>query len=352
MSGSNGKLVSLTIALTLSAAACGESDAESKGSGGAGNASSTGGSAGAASGGTAGTPNGGSGGSGGSAAPKPSPGCSSGSLATGETSLTLEHGGVTREYRVFLPASAGDKTPLPLVLNFHGYTSNIAQQTLFSSLNTEASSAGFAVAYPQGLANPSGGQTSWNAGLCCAFGDSARDDVGFVDALLDDLFAKTCIDERRVYATGMSNGGFMTHRLGCERADRFAAIAPVAGVLGIPAADCKPSRPMPIVHFHGTGDSLVSYDGGLLGAPSVADTLQGWADRNGCTGPAKSSFTHGAAHCETHSGCKDDVEVTLCTIDGMGHCWPGQSYFPFGQSSTDISANQRMWELFQKFALP
>jgi polyhydroxybutyrate depolymerase len=162
-----------------------------------------------------------------------------------------------------------------------------------------------------------------------------------------------CVDQKRIYATGMSNGGFMSHRLGCERANRFAAIAPVAGVLGIPPGSCTPSRPMPIIHFHGTADTLEPYDGGgTSGFPSVAQTISGWSTRNGCSAAPTQTFSNGAAHCESTLDCTSGVEVVLCTIDGMGHCWPGQSFCPFGNASTEISANQAMWEFFQRFALP
>ncbi|GMV19666.1 MAG: hypothetical protein KJ015_03170 [Myxococcales bacterium] len=347
-----GRSWRLVFGLALLAPACGGDDS----SDGSGGAASTGGAAGsgAAAGAAGAAGAGGSSGSGGTpSAAKPSPGCSGGGLAPGDSTLKLTHGGVEREYQLHVPPGYDGKAPLPLVLNFHGYTSNAGQQAAFSAMNAKADSAGFLLVYPQGLQNPGTGLTSWNAGLCCAFGDTARDDVGFVGAVLDDVFAKSCVDERRVYATGMSNGGYLSHRLGCELANRFAAIAPVAGVLGIPAGDCKPSRPMPVVHFHGTADSLVAYDGGSLGSSaSVPDTFAGWASRNGCSGSPKESFKNGAAHCETYEGCPAGVEVTLCTIDGMGHCWPGQSICPFGQSSTDVSANDRMWELFQKSSLP
>lgn len=326
---------------------CGDDSSEGGGGSSSGGASGSGGALG--SGGVAGGA--GAAGSGGvSSGPKASPGCGNGSASPGESSQKLTHAGVEREYRRVVPPGYDGKKPMPLVLNFHGYGSNVPQQTAFSFMDPKASSAGFVLVYPQGLANPDG-KPSWNAGLCCAFGDMGRDDVGFVDALLDELFATACIDERRVYATGMSNGGYMSHRLGCERADRFAAVAPVASVLGIPAADCKPSRPMPIVAFNGTADTLVAYDGSAY-APSAPETFAGWAARDGCTGTPQKTFENGAARCESHTACKDGVEVTLCTIEGMGHCWPGQSICPFGQSTTELSANDRMWELFQKFSLP
>jgi polyhydroxybutyrate depolymerase len=327
-------------------AGCGGDDAAA---GSGGSTSSGGGSGG--SGGAAGA--GGASGTGGGVVAT----CSGGSLAPGDSTVTLTVGGVEREARLHVPPSYDGATPVPLVLNFHGYTSNMGEQQLFSAMNPKSDSAGFLLVYPNGLKNPDG-STSWNAGACCAFGDAGRDDVAFVSALIDDLASKGCIDLKRVYSTGMSNGGFFSHYLGCKLADRIAAIAPVAGVLGIPPEECKPSRPVPIVDFHGTGDPVVPYDGGgTVGTfASVASTFQAWAALDGCTGAPKQSFVNGKAHCDTYDTCKDGAEVTLCTIDDEGHCWPGQALCPSplsadGKGSTDISANDRMWELFQKFSL-
>jgi polyhydroxybutyrate depolymerase len=281
------------------------------------------------------------------------PACTSPPAEPGDSTHTLDHAGSQREYSLHVPAGYDGEKRMPPVLNFHGYSSNMAQQALFSNLNATAESSGFVVVYPNGLKNSVNGNQSWNAGLCCAFGDEERDDVGFVDALLDELSSRLCIDRKRVYATGMSNGGFMAYRLACERAERFAAIAPVAGVLGIPAESCQPSRAIPVIHFHGTADALVPYDGGGVSSfPSVPDSIAGWASRNGCSGQPTQTFANGAAHCETTKGCAEGAELTLCTIDGMGHCWPGQSFCPFGNASTDISANQAMWEFFERFQLP
>jgi polyhydroxybutyrate depolymerase len=151
----------------------------------------------------------------------------------------------------------------------------------------------------------------------------------------------------------MSNGGFFSHRLACESADRIAAFAPVAGVIGVPQLDCTPSRPVPLIQFHGTGDPLVPVEGTST-YPSVADSTDGWAERNACSGEPRTSYQQGAATCETHEECAGDASVTLCLIEGGGHCWPGQPcrLDGLGESTTDIDANEVMWELFRTLALP
>jgi polyhydroxybutyrate depolymerase len=342
----------ISISLAASCFGCGSSsdDASNGGSTGSGGAAgSSGGSGGVA--GTVGS-GGAAGASGGSAGATSSNGCQNGTIAPGTSTITLPFAGQDRQWILHVPPSYDGTTPMPLVLNFHGHGSNMAQQELFSLMDPKADAAGFIVAYPNGLPNPSTGLQSWNAGDCCAFGDTGRDDLGFVNAMLDEIEKTGCIDAKRVYSTGMSNGGYMSHFLGCKLADRIAAIAPVAGVLGIPVDQCQPSRPMPMIEFHGTGDSVVPYDGlAGTGYGAVPAAFAAWAKIDGCTGSPVQSFSNGAAHCDRYDNCQGGVTITLCTIDNEDHCWPGQAFCPFGQSSTDIIADDAMWELFQKFSL-
>lgn len=281
----------------------------------------------------------------------PSPGCVDGTLDTTMTEVDLEVDGVLRRYELHVPPAYDGRTPLPLVLNFHGFTSNAAQQRAFSDMDRTADSRGFVVAYPDGL------DASWNAGACCGISaENSIDDVGFVRAVIEDISDRGCIDPSRVYATGMSNGGFLSHRLACEASDLIAAIGPVAGVLGIDSGACTPDRPVPVIHFHGTADALVRYDGGcdvcVYDSESVADTVAGWVARNGCTGEPEVVLREGSVTCETTGGCDGDASVTLCTVSDGGHCWPGQSLCPFGESTDDISANEVMLDLFETVRLP
>ncbi|MBK8260843.1 MAG: prolyl oligopeptidase family serine peptidase [Nannocystis sp.] len=273
----------------------------------------------------------------------PPPACPGGGLGPGDHTIQLTHDGMARSFNLHVPPSYDPGAPTPLVVNFHGLTSNAGQQAFFSGMTPLADAEGFLLAYPEGH------MSSWNAGECCGGAQSAGvDDVGFARALVAEIQAITCVDERRIFATGMSNGGFMTNRLACAANDLFAAFAPVSAVLV--TEPCLPARPVPIMAFNGTLDTLVSYNGGLfLGAPA---TFLAWAERNGCVGEPVQTFQKGAATCETFDDCEDGVTVTLCTIDPMGHCWPGQSFCPFIPANTDISANQEMWKFFQEHPLP
>lgn len=267
--------------------------------------------------------------------------CSVDGLDAGNHEIAIEHDGRQRDYRLHLPANYDAQEPLPLVINFHGLGSNAIEQAAFSAMDPHADENGYAVVYPNGVEN------SWNGGdVCCGTASSEQiDDVAFTRALVADVATQACIDERRVYATGMSNGGFMSHRLACEASDLITAAAPVAGLLGIPQETCQPERPIPIIHFYGTADSLVPYD--------FADDVDAvWADRNGCTGEPTVTYQNGSVTCSSHEDCEAGVTVTLCSAEGMGHCWPGQSFCPFGDITQDISANAAMWELFSEHALP
>jgi polyhydroxybutyrate depolymerase len=161
---------------------------------------------------------------------------------------TIHVGGRDRTYTVRLPSSYTGTTPMPLVVAMHGGFGSGTQLENQSQLTVKAEEAGFIVVYPDGVASLLGIRT-WNAGGCCGYAmNQDIDDVGFINALLDTLIADYAIDTQRIYATGMSNGGFMSYRLACELANRIAAIAPVSASMTIAA--CQPVRPVPVISFH------------------------------------------------------------------------------------------------------
>lgn len=258
------------------------------------------------------------------------------------TGIVIDVDGVRRSYDLFVPTSYDPTADAPLVVNFHGLLGWPSQQADFSQFNLTAEAHGMLVAYPEGI-----GQ-SFNAGACCGQASSdGVDDVGFARALVADVALKMCVDPQRVYATGMSNGGHMAHRLACEASDLFAATASVAGVLSL-VAPCVPSRPISMIQFHGTADTIVSYDG----FPNVPNMMAAWAARNGCAGTPETTFDQGDTHCQTWPGCDAGVEVSLCTIDGGGHCWPGNPACIFGQSTTELHASEVIATMFDAQPLP
>ena len=279
----------------------------------------------------------------------PTPPCAGKEALTGDLDWKIMSDQKERTVHVHIPKSYDRAKPTPVVLDFHGYTSNGVQQNVLAKMSEKAESAGFIAVHPEGV----GTSQSWNAGACCGeAASSAIDDVAFVGKMIDDLEAKLCVDAHRVYSTGMSNGGFLSHRLACEMSNRIAAVAPVAGVLAIPT--CNPTRTMSVFQFHGTLDSLVAYNGNPgLGFASVPQTMSGWATRSGCKATPRETSKKGEVTCVTYDNCKDGAEINLCTATGGGHAWPGGTPVPLlGRTTTDIVATDAMWDFFVKHPLP
>jgi polyhydroxybutyrate depolymerase len=246
-----------------------------------------------------------------------------------DQTVTVRSGDRDRRYVVHVGASVVAGEPTPLLVNFHGHRNTPAIQALFSQMNPLADREGFIVIYPEGIA------TSFNGAGCC--GDALEqdiDDVGFTRALVADAVTKVCVDRRRIYATGFSNGGFMAHRLACETADLFAAFAPVSG--GNEGRSCAPSRPVPIIGFHGDGDTVIRYSTGER-------AMRGWAERNGCAGePVREMF--GRSYCDRWTRCRGGVAVELCTDVGGWHLWPS--------ARTAHPASPAIWEFLTRYQRP
>lgn len=282
-------------------------------------------------------------------------------LGPGDHARTIEFGGRTRSYLVHVPPKYDPKKPTPVVLAFHGGGSNAEQMVRFCGLNETADKEGFIVVYPSGTGRFEK-MLTWNGGNCCGYAQWNKvDDVAFTRALLDDLAKFANLDPKRVYATGMSNGAIMCYRLASELSDRIAAIAPVAGPMG--TEKCKPKRPVPVIHFHGTDDRYAPFKGGH-GAKSITTTqfysvehsIQAWVKANGC--PETPTVAHlpdkaddgMTVQRKTYGPGKEGAEVVLVEIKGGGHTWPGREPLVrfLGKTTTDISANDLMWEFFQK----
>jgi len=283
-----------------------------------------------------------------------------GPLAPGDHTRTLQVDGRERSYLVHVPPKHDPKRPAPVVLVFHGAATNGRMMVHFCGMNKKADEAGFVAVYPNGT-GAAGLLLIWNAGgFHGPKADQRPSDVAFVSALLDDLATGVNVDRKRVFATGMSNGGMMCYRLAAELSDRIAAIAPVGGTMAI--QDYQPGRPVPVIHFHGTADGIVPFAGPSDGAPklltfkSVAETIRRCAAANGCPEtPVVEDFPDKAddgtrVRKKTYGPGRDGAEVVLVEIEGGGHTWPGQE--PpvrfIGKSTKDISANDLIWEFFQK----
>src|SRR3954454_3613204 len=178
-------------------------------------------------------------------------------LGPGDHTRTLMMGEQKRTYLVYVPKGYDPKKPAPVVLALHGAAMNGSMMVWFSGLNKKSDEAGFIVVYPSGTGT--GSFLAWNTGGSKGkMAEGRADDVAFIGKLLDDLGTVVKVDEKRVYACGMSNGGMMCYRLAAELSDRIAAVAPVAGTIAID--ESKPKRPVPVIHFHGTEDRLVPFE--------------------------------------------------------------------------------------------
>jgi polyhydroxybutyrate depolymerase len=269
--------------------------------------------------------------------------CPTGS-STGLSVQTMTSGGVQRSYRLYVPTSYDASTPLPLVLNFHGFSSNAWQQERYSGFIDIAEREGFVLVTPDGTSTPRRWHIygKWERGYV--------DDFAFTEDLIDEVSAGVCIDQARVYATGISNGAAMSSLLGCK-SDRIAAIGPVAGS-PYSALLCRNAGPVPVIAFHGTDDELVPCDGGnggrrgLPGTP-VRENMLGWAEHSGCDVTLQTERIASDVLLERYTICDEGADVLLYVIEGGGHTWPGARVVPWlGYTTLLISSSELIWSFF------
>lgn len=291
---------------------------------------------------------------------EPSPGAA-GRAGPGDYERTLRLGELERRYQLHVPPSYDGRSPMPLVLNFHGGGGNPKAARRSSKMDAKSDAAGFIVAYPAGSGRFPNHLLTWNSGLCCGYAMTNQvDDVGFVEALLTDVGRHFEVDARRVYATGLSNGAMMSYRLACELPHRFAAIAAVSGPLGY--ARCAPERPVPVLHIHGTADRNAPYEGGVgprsitrTHFTSVPETIRRWVAFNRCR-PVPATERKGHLRTDSYLPEPGGAEVVLITIEGGGHVWPGGNGllpgFVVGHDAGGLDANDVIWKFFEKHRLP
>jgi polyhydroxybutyrate depolymerase len=269
--------------------------------------------------------------------------------SAGTTTITLESGGITRRALLVVPPTDG-AAPLPLVLALHGSFTTPEVLLEWSALDQAAATHGFVLAAPEAwLAGP-----QWNVPGVPLFGgdpvpEGSPSDVELARDLIDVVAAQVCIDPARVYATGFSGGGRLASSLGCELADRLAAIGPVAG-LRFPDP-CPAAGPLPVVSLHGTADTIDPYEGGgeAYWGYGVEEAAARWAAHGGCAAtPTDEAVTAGVTR-RTWGGCAAGAALELYVLDGTGHVWPGG---PMETPPGALSANDVLWEFFAGHARP
>ncbi|GGG03399.1 extracellular catalytic domain type 1 short-chain-length polyhydroxyalkanoate depolymerase [Pontibacter amylolyticus] len=277
-------------------------------------------------------------------------------LATITVSAQLkpfEFEGTKRKYLLYLPASyaANPAQAFPVVFHFHGGGMTVAEQMLYTRMNDAADKHNFIVVYPSGI------KQDWNVGFDMSH-QHGTNDVGFVKALLDSLKQSYRIDDKAIFATGLSRGGFFCHRLAAEMPNDFAAIASIGG----PLPDSvkfyhRTDKRISVLQVHGTADEVVKYDGKANGYASAPATYTYWLTHNGLAGQKESKKVLNVNKKDSTSVMVQEVSdkgitVSLVTVENGGHTWPGSAPFnigyPLGNTTADIDINEMMWSFFNK----
>ncbi len=311
--------------------------------------------------------------SGDSGSRRPTAGCAAGATTGGATSQRVDASGVSRTYRRYLPDGAGT-APLPVVINLHGLTSNIDQQVAVSAFEALAATEHFIVLTPQALGTPTGWSLDEGAN---------NSDVAFISAMLDRVEADVCVDESRVYATGISDGGIMSTVLACRMRDRIAAVGLVSGITRI--GNCDDAPAMPMIVFWGKKDVVLPYCGGLgpivssliagkpladagppmcppanfNGFPPVEDALAKWVSADGCGATPEVAPAGSDVELRVFGGCRDGASVEFYVVADGGHTWPGSKLMEalsaspaasiIGFTTDEIDATKLIWSFFQRY---
>lgn len=264
---------------------------------------------------------------------------------------SLQHDGIEREFILNIPASYDGNEAMPVIFNFHGFGSNANQQMFYGDFRPIAESEGIILVHPEGTLIDDQGH--WNVGFSA--NDSEADDIGFTEAMIEYLIENYNIDETRIYATGMSNGGFMSYLLACQLGDRFAAIASVTGSMTPETFEnCQPTHPTPIMEIHGTNDETVPYDGAIFTMP-IDDVMSYWVNFNNCDATPEqvevedvNGSDGNTASYFIYSDCDNNITTELFRINNGSHTWPG-AIFVFPGTNLDINASQEIWNFFSKY---
>jgi polyhydroxybutyrate depolymerase len=276
----------------------------------------------------------------------------SSSLFSLTITLSMNYENTSRSFLVHFPPGFSNSQHLPVVFSLHGLGSDGPQQEFYSRMSETADSNHFIVCYPNGIAN------AWNSGFQAPY-NSSPDDVGFISKIIDTLKTLYDINLSRVYACGMSNGGFQSYRLACDLENRIAAIASVTGcITDLTALNCALARKIPVLHIHGTEDPLVKYNG-ETGYKSVEETIAFFLSQNQCSNandtvhyPNTNLNDSSTVERIRYASCGDGTEVMFYKITGGGHTWPN-AYLDwiYGPTNRDFDASQEIWNFFNRFDL-
>ena len=264
------------------------------------------------------------------------------SNGSGKTfNCSVIHDEKNRQFFIYQGSSYSGDAPILFVL--HGYTSRALWIMNYSGFQSIADEFGFLVIYPQGTLLPSTGQTHWNVGGWTT--SSTTNDVSFINSLINFIDDEYSIDLKRIYSTGMSNGGYMSYKLACDLSSKIAAVVSVTGSMTNETTDgCNPTHPTSVAQIHGLQDTVVNYYGNGFSKP-IEDVMDYWADINNCTPEPDTSEifgNNGGGIHDVYSGCDNQTNVELYLMTNMGHNWPNQN-------NHDLQASTTVWNFLSKY---
>jgi polyhydroxybutyrate depolymerase len=265
------------------------------------------------------------------------------------TVKTIQHDGLTRTYRIYVPNSYTGQENVPLLFNLHGYTSNAQEQEFYGDFRPIADTANFILIHPQGTLDASNNM-HWDA-----FNVSGVDDIGFISRLIDTLASNYAIDLNRVYSVGMSNGGYMSYELACELGHKITAVGSVTGSMAINRPlTCNPIKPTPIIQIHGTQDPTVPYNGNAT-STSIPNLINYWVGHNNCNAtptvtqvPDSDPTDFSTVEHSLYTNGDNNTTVSLFKVINGGHTWPGAP-ITIGVTNQDINASVEIWKFFQAY---
>jgi polyhydroxybutyrate depolymerase len=290
---------------------------------------------------------------------------------SGDQVIAIRVGKLERHYTVHIPLGYDGRTAMPIVIMLHGGGGTGKAAAIETGWGAKADEAGFLAVFPEAMppdpTKPSRFSRNpqlWNDGSDRFYpGQNAPDDVGFLNAMLDDLLARFVVDEQRIFVTGFSNGASMSFRIGAELSKRIAAIAPVAGALWI--EPIRLEHHVPMIYITGTSDPLNLIEGGVpklatggsdkaraKPKPPVRSSILKWSKAIGCPETPRDTSEANGVHTYIYGSGDGGAEVVYITVEGLGHTWAGgKSLLPeflVGKRSDRINATDIIWEFFKK----
>ena len=254
---------------------------------------------------------------------------------------------ITRTYYIKIPTQANENNSLPLLISMHGYGGNALSHINYTNFKNIADREGFYLIYPQGANLPSylGGSTHWNVGGFTS--KSTIDDLGFINQIIENVSLNYNLNQNRIYATGMSNGGYMSYALACNMSNKIAAIASVTGSMTNDTYnECATTRPVPVLQIHGLRDVIVPYFGNE-GSKSISVVMEYWAQNNSCDIEplrAVADYEDFAVYYDYYQNCLNNADVELILSSKMGHTWPWAD-------NEGFSASEDIWRFVSQFNL-